>query len=69
MRAGRSNSLYWTPHCVFIQGGYIPLGLHDQIPFSHRRLLQRSETQCFSCLLHVLAVQDFALQEMHFKKA
>lgn len=50
-RVGRSNPLYWTPRSVFFQGGYIRLGLHNQILLSHRRLLQRSETQRFSCLL------------------
>lgn len=50
-RVGRANPLYWTPHGVFVQGSCIRLGLHNQILLGHRRLLQRSETQRFSCLL------------------
>jgi len=50
-RVGSSNLLYWAPHSVFAQDSYIQLGLHHQILLGHRRLLQRSETQRFSCLL------------------
>lgn len=50
-RVGRANPLYWTPHGVFVQGSCIRLGLHNQILLGHQRLLQRSETQRFSCVL------------------
>lgn len=51
-RGGRPELLYWMLRRVFVQGGCVRLGaVHNRIMLSHRRLLQRSETQRFSRLL------------------